>query len=71
MPELPYASSKAGAGREKEIRDVLRSVGASAVDFMVDDDRDIVICQFRMAAASARRSRGRADRWRCQSRGHA
>jgi hypothetical protein len=48
MPELPYASSKAGAGREKEIRDVLRSVGASAVGFMVDDDRDIVICQFRL-----------------------
>ena len=48
MAQLPYASSSAGAGREKEIRDLLRSVGASAVGFMVDDDADVVICQFRL-----------------------
>lgn len=48
MTILPYAKSTAGQGREKEIRDTLRSVGASAVGFMVDDDRDEVICQFRL-----------------------
>lgn len=47
--DLPYASSKAGQGREKEIRDCLRGVGASAVGFMVDDDNGgSVICQFRL-----------------------
>jgi hypothetical protein len=47
--ELPYASSKAGQGREKEIRDCLRGVGATAVGFMVDDeDGGQVICQFRL-----------------------
>lgn len=48
MNELPYASSKAGQGREKEIRETLRGVGASAVGFMVDDEKDMVICQFRL-----------------------
>lgn len=48
MAGLPYAESKAGAGREKEIRDMLRGLGASAVGFMVDDDADAVICQFRL-----------------------
>lgn len=47
MP-LPYASSTAGQAREKEIRDTLRSVGASAVGFMVDDDSDQIIAQFRL-----------------------
>jgi hypothetical protein len=47
--DLPYASSKAGQGREKEIRECLRGVGASAVGFMVDDDNGgLVICQFRL-----------------------
>lgn len=45
---LPYATSTAGQAREKEIRDILRSVGASAVGFMVDDDNDLVIAQFRL-----------------------
>lgn len=45
---LPYASSTAGQGREREIRDTLRSVGASAVGFMVDDDADQIIAQFRL-----------------------
>lgn len=49
MTELPYSSSTAGQGREKEIRDVLRGVGATAVGFMVDDDKDVVVCQFRLA----------------------
>ncbi len=49
MADLPYASSKAGQTREKEIRDTLRGVGATAVGFMVDDDADMVICQFRLA----------------------
>lgn len=48
MADLPYSSSKAGAGREKEIRDTLRSIGASAVGFMVDDDRDQILAQFRI-----------------------
>lgn len=48
MAELPYSQSKAGAGREKEIRDMLRGVGATAVGFMVDDDEDAVIVQFRL-----------------------
>lgn len=47
MP-LPYASSTAGQAREKEIRDTLRGVGASAVGFMVDDDADQIIAQFRL-----------------------
>lgn len=47
MP-LPYSSSTAGQGREKEIRETLRSVGASAVGFMVDDDSDQIIAQFRL-----------------------
>lgn len=45
---LPYASSTAGQAREKEIRDTLRSVGATAVGFMVDDDNDQIIAQFRL-----------------------
>ncbi|WP_106691037.1 hypothetical protein [Paracoccus methylarcula] len=45
---LPYASSTAGQAREKEIRDTLRSTGASAVGFMVDDDADQIIAQFRL-----------------------
>jgi hypothetical protein len=45
---LPYASSSAGQAREKEIRDTLRSVGATAVGFMVDDDSDQIIAQFRL-----------------------
>lgn len=49
MADLPYASSKAGQTREKEIRDTLRGVGATAVGFMVDDDAEMVICQFRLA----------------------
>lgn len=46
--ELPYASSKAGAAREREIRDTLKAVGATAVGFMEDTDREMVICQFRL-----------------------
>lgn len=49
MADLPYASSKAGQGREKEIRQCLRDVGASAVGFMVDDEQRQVICQFRLS----------------------
>jgi hypothetical protein len=49
MSDLPYASSTAGASREKEIREMLRAAGASAVGFMVDDDADAVICQFRIS----------------------
>lgn len=45
---LPYSSSKAGQSREKEIRDTLRGLGASAVGFMVDDERGLVIAQFRL-----------------------
>lgn len=45
---LPYASSTAGQAREKEIREMLRSVGASAVGFMVDDDADQIVAQFRL-----------------------
>lgn len=45
---LPYASSTAGQAREKEIRDTLRRVGATAVGFMVDDDADQIIAQFRL-----------------------
>jgi len=45
---LPYASSTAGQAREKEIRDTLRSVGATAVGFMVDEDSDQIIAQFRL-----------------------
>ena len=48
MTDLPYASSKAGAGREKEIRACLKGAGASAVGFMVDDAARVVTCQFRM-----------------------
>jgi len=48
MADLPYATSKAGQGREREIRDMLRGVGATAVGFMVDEDADAVICQFRL-----------------------
>jgi hypothetical protein len=48
MSDLPYGSSKAGAGREKEIRQLLRDAGASAVGFMVDDEADTVTCQFRI-----------------------
>ena len=47
--KLPYASSTAGQAREKEIRDCLRGVGASAVGFMVDDDHDQIIAQFRLS----------------------
>lgn len=46
--KLPYASSAAGQAREKEIRETLRGVGASAVGFMVDDDTDQIIAQFRL-----------------------
>lgn len=46
---LPYSTSSAGQNREREIRDTLRGVGATAVGFMVDDDADMVICQFRLA----------------------
>ena len=46
--KLPYASSTAGQAREREIRDTLRSVGATAVGFMVDDDADQIIAQFRL-----------------------
>jgi hypothetical protein len=48
MGALPYSESKAGAGREPEIRAMLRGIGASAVGFMQDDDADVVICQFRL-----------------------
>jgi len=48
MPDLPYASSIAGKAREAEIRECLRGVGATAIGFMVDDDRDMVIAQFRL-----------------------
>jgi oligoribonuclease (3'-5' exoribonuclease) len=47
MP-LPYASSVTGQAREREIRANLRSVGATAVGFMVDDDTDQIIAQFRL-----------------------
>jgi len=46
--KLPYASSQAGASLEAEIRATLRGVGASAIGFMVDDDKDMVIAQFRL-----------------------
>ena len=46
--KLPYASSTAGQAREKEIHKTLRAVGASAVGFMVDDDADEIIAQFRL-----------------------
>jgi hypothetical protein len=46
--KLPYASSTAGQAREKEIRETLRGVGATAVGFMVDDDADQIIAQFRL-----------------------
>lgn len=46
--KLPYADSKAGSSREAEIRAILRGVGASAVGFMVDDDADQIIVQFRL-----------------------
>ncbi|WP_104019080.1 hypothetical protein [Roseovarius nitratireducens] len=46
--KLPYAQSTAGQAREKEIRDTLRGVGATAVGFMVDDDDDKIIAQFRL-----------------------
>jgi hypothetical protein len=49
MPDLPYATSSAGKGREGEIRQMLRDAGATAVGFMVDDDADQIICQFRLA----------------------
>jgi hypothetical protein len=45
---LPYASSTAGQAREREIREVLRGVGATAVGFMVDDDSDQIVAQFRL-----------------------
>ncbi len=48
VAELPYARSTAGQGREKEIRETLRSVGASAVGFMVDDEAEQILCQFRL-----------------------
>lgn len=48
MPELPYATSTAGKSREPEIRQTLRDVGASAIGFMVDDEAETVICQFRL-----------------------
>lgn len=47
--KLPYSTSTAGQSREGEIRKTLRGVGATAVGFMVDDDQDLVICQFRLA----------------------
>jgi hypothetical protein len=46
--KLPYSDSKAGQAREAEIRTVLRGVGASAIGFMVDDDADQIIAQFRL-----------------------
>ena len=45
---LPYASSKAGQVRETEIRNLLRGVGATAVGFMIDDDNDLIMAQFRL-----------------------
>jgi hypothetical protein len=45
---LPYASASAGQAREREIRETLRNVGASAVGFMVDDDLDLIIALFRL-----------------------
>lgn len=46
--KLPYDSATAGQAREREIRETLRGVGASAVGFMVDDDADQIIVQFRL-----------------------
>jgi len=46
--KLPYATSEAGQAREAEIRATLRGVGATAVGFMVDDDRDEIVAQFRL-----------------------
>jgi hypothetical protein len=46
--KLPYATSIAGQNREKEIRTTLRGIGATAVGFMVDDERDEIIAQFRL-----------------------
>lgn len=46
--KLPYASSTAGQSREKEIRDILRGIGAGAIGFMVDDDQGKIIAQFRL-----------------------
>lgn len=47
--KLPYSSSTAGVNREAEIRETLRGAGATAIGFMVDDDRDEVVAQFRIA----------------------
>ena len=46
--KLPYAQSTSGQAREGAIRDTLRGAGATAIGFMADDDRDMVICQFRL-----------------------
>jgi len=48
MTALPYASAKSGQAREGEIRSILRGLGASAIGFMVDDDTDQIIAQFRL-----------------------
>lgn len=45
---LPYSEATSGQGREKEIRDLLRKVGATAVGFMQDDDKGLIIAQFRL-----------------------
>lgn len=45
---LPYSSASSGSNREKEIRDTLRAAGATAVGFMIDDDLDQIVAQFRM-----------------------
>lgn len=47
--KLPYSESKSGQSRESEIRATLRGLGASAIGFMVDDDADQIIAQFRLS----------------------
>lgn len=48
MAELPYMNAKAGQARESEIRNILRGAGATAIGFMVDDDKDLILAQFRL-----------------------
>ncbi|SON54570.1 hypothetical protein HDIA_1029 [Hartmannibacter diazotrophicus] len=49
---LPCSESKAGHAREKEIYDTLRSAGARAVGFMVDDEAESNLCEFKLGGSS-------------------
>ena len=46
---LPYSRSEKGASREASIRGTLKELGATAIGFMVDEDRNLILCQFRMS----------------------